>query len=37
MIMDILKMVSGKDVDQVYGQDVFYTNIREIGDRVKLE
>ncbi|GAB5032649.1 phospholipid:diacylglycerol acyltransferase [Nannochloropsis oceanica] len=36
MAADLLKIVSGQDEEEVYGQDVYFSRIREISDKVSL-
>jgi len=36
MAADLLKVVSGQDEEEVYGQDVYFSRIREISEKVPL-
>eukprot|EP00624_Nannochloropsis_granulata_P000856 evm.model.NODE_13683_length_3710_cov_32.593800.1 len=36
MAADLLRVVSGQDEEEVYGQDVYFSRIREISDKVPL-
>jgi hypothetical protein len=36
MAADLLKVVSGMDEEEVYGQDVYFSRIREISEKVPL-